>query len=73
MKDFLKNKTLIEIGSTRELFSNQNSSEYFIKFCQKYEMNFISIDMDSECSNNVRKFAEDYKFEHIKIITKKGG
>ena len=32
--EFLKNKTLIEIGSTREIVKDQNSSEYFIKFCK---------------------------------------
>jgi len=50
LKDFLKNKTLIEIGSSREIIKQQTSSEYFIKFCKKYEMNFISVDMDPECS-----------------------
>jgi hypothetical protein len=71
-RDFLKNKTLIEIGSSREIIKQQNSSEYFIKFCKKYEMKFISIDMDPECSNNVKKFAEDNKFDNIQIITDKG-
>jgi len=28
--------------------------------------------MDPECSNNVKKFAEDSKFDNIEIITKKG-
>ena len=35
-------------------------------------MKFISIDMDPECSNNVKKFAEDNKFDNIQIITGKG-
>ena len=32
LKQDLKNKTLIEIGSTREINSVQNSSEFFVKF-----------------------------------------
>lgn len=71
-KDFLKNKTLIEIGSTREIANSQNSSNYFIKFCKKYDMKLISVDMDPECSNNVIKMAESNNFDNVEVITKKG-
>lgn len=71
-KEFLKNKTLIEIGSTREIIKSQNSSEYFIKFCKKYEMKFISIDMDPECSKNVINSMNKENFSNAKVVTSKG-
>lgn len=71
-KEFLKNKIIIEIGSTREILHNQNSSNHFIKFCKKYEMKLISVDMDPECSNNVREMAKTNNFDNVEVITKKG-
>lgn len=81
LKDYSKNltelegKTLIEIGSTREITgigSTQNSSEYFIQFCKKYKMKFISIDMDPMCSANALKFCKKHNFNNYEIKTIKG-
>ena len=55
----LSGKSLIEIGSTREIVSYQNSSEFFIKFCKKHNMKFISIDMDPKCSENALNFVKN--------------
>ena len=71
-KEFLKNKTLIEIGSTREIVKDQNSSEYFIKFCKKYDMKFISVDMDPECSKNVKNSIHKENFTNANVVTSKG-
>tara|TARA_R110002074_G_scaffold82962_2_gene185002 strand:+ start:983 stop:1585 length:603 start_codon:yes stop_codon:yes gene_type:complete len=68
----LSGKTLIEIGSTREIVSNQNSSEYFITFCKKHNMKFISIDMDPKCSENALNFCKKHNFDNYLIKTMKG-
>tara|TARA_Y100000816_G_C25998220_1_gene521465 strand:- start:179 stop:784 length:606 start_codon:yes stop_codon:yes gene_type:complete len=68
----LKNKCLVEIGSTREIVPDQNSSEHFVKLCKKYNMHFISIDMDPECSNNVKNVCIKYNFTDYEIYTMKG-
>ena len=68
----LSGKTLIEIGSTREIVSNQNSSEYFITFCKKHNMKFISIDMDPKCSENALNFCKKHNFDNYLINTMKG-
>lgn len=68
----LNNKTIIEIGSTREFIPGQNSTEAFVKFCIKNNMKLISVDMDEKCSNNVTFIANKYKFENIEIYTMKG-
>lgn len=68
----LTGKTLIEIGSTREIVANQNSSEFFIKFCKLHDMKFISIDMDPKCSENALKFCEKHNFSNFIIKTMKG-
>lgn len=71
-KEYLNGKTLIEIGSTREVISSQNSSEHFIKFCKENNMFFISIDMDPDCSQNVIFFMKKHNFLNGKAITMKG-
>tara|TARA_A100001015_G_scaffold106723_1_gene118459 strand:- start:3065 stop:3664 length:600 start_codon:yes stop_codon:yes gene_type:complete len=71
-KSSLTGKTLIEIGSTREIVENQNSSEYFIKFCKNNNMRFISIDMDPKCSENALNFCKKHNFENYLIKTMKG-
>lgn len=68
----LSGKTLIEIGSTREILENQNSSEYLIIFCKAHNMKFISIDMDSKCSENVLNFCKKHNFDNYLIKTMKG-
>ena len=68
----LSGKTLIEIGSTREIVSSQNSSEFFIKFCKKHNMKFISIDMDPKCSENAQNFCKKHNFDNYLIKTMKG-
>lgn len=71
-KEYLYSKILVEIGSTREFFRNQNSSEAFIKFCREMDMVFISIDMDPECTKNVENIAKKHKFTNFTAITMKG-
>ena len=68
----LSGKILIEIGSTREILKNQNSSEHFIKFCKKHNMKFISIDMDTKCSENALKACKKHNFDDYIIKTMKG-
>lgn len=68
----LSGKSLIEIGSTREIVSYQNSSEFFIKFCKKHNMKFISIDMDPKCSENALNFCKKHNFDNYLIKTMKG-
>lgn len=48
----INGKTLIEIGSAREnLFTS--STHDFLNYTKKHNMNFISVDMDPQCTNNV--------------------
>lgn len=71
-KEELYGKILVEIGSTREFLAHQNSSEAFIKFCKEMNMVFVSVDMDPECSQNVRNIAEKHNFNNYSAITMKG-
>ena len=70
-KEYLKGKTLIEIGTTREIYDDQDSSMSFSKFCNKHEMNFITVDMDNE---NIRNILERTKKENLEItaVAQKG-
>ena len=68
----LSGKVLLEIGSTREIVPDQNSSEYFIKFCKKHNMKFISIDMDPVCSKNALNACKKHDFDNYTIKTMKG-
>ena len=67
-----RNKILIEIGSVRENIPGQNSTEHFIKLCKAYDMKFISVDIDKDCSNNVLKLCKDNNFNNYEIHTMKG-
>ena len=66
------NKTIIEIGSTREYVEAQNSTEAFIKLCIEYNMKLISVDMDPLCSQNVVDIAKKYNFSNYEVHTMKG-
>lgn len=70
--NYIKNKTIIEIGSTREYNLDQNSSEAFIHLCKKNLIKLISVDMDPECSDNVRNICNKHKFTNYEIYTMKG-
>ena len=63
-KEFLKNKTLIEIGSTREIIKEQNSSEYFIK--SQYEKG-----RGSTLSNESEKLRKWRDAKHAKALHEK--
>jgi hypothetical protein len=63
----IKNKTLIEIGSTREISSTQDSSKYFHESSNQKGFNFITVDMDPENTKNLKK-----RFPGISAITQKG-
>ena len=65
-------KTIIEIGSTREYIEGQNSTEAFIKLCIEYNMKLISVDMDPLCSQNVVNIAKKYNFSNYEVYTMKG-
>ena len=65
-------KTIIEIGSVREDLEGQNSTEYFIKLCIKYDMKLISVDIDPKCSQNVLDLCKKYNFINFTTITEKG-
>ena len=41
-------KTLVEIGTVREIIENQNSTEKLARYCNKYGMKFITVDMNPE-------------------------
>jgi hypothetical protein len=71
-RDVLNNSVLIEIGSTREFIPGHNSSEDFIIFCKKNNLKFISVDMDPECSQNVRNISKKHNFDNFEVHTQKG-
>lgn len=51
----LSNKVLIEIGTTREISYGQDSSYTLLKFCNSNNIKFITVDMDSENTENIKK------------------
>jgi len=67
----LNNKTLIEIGSCRELINN-NSTEEFIIFCKNNNINFISVDIDPEAQKNTEFLFTKYDFNKGKFVLEKG-
>lgn len=57
--NFIQNKTkqplvLIEIGSTRELTADQGSTKKLAYFCNDRNIHFITVDMDSNNTTNVK-------------------
>lgn len=67
-----QNRTVIEIGSTREFMPGHNSSEALILSCMKHNMRFISVDMDISCSENVINIAKKHNFTNYEVHTMKG-
>jgi len=63
----IKNKTVIEIGTTREIVSGQDSTRYLYNLSKEYGYNFITIDMDKENTENAQK-----RHPGINSITMKG-
>ena len=39
-------KNIIEVGTTREKYSNQSSTIKIAKVCDRFDLNFITVDMD---------------------------
>lgn len=60
-------KTLIEIGTTREILSNQDSTKYFFDLSQDMGFSFITVDMDQENIDNIKK-----RIPQIKAYAQKG-
>ena len=68
----LKGKTLIEIGSVREDMEGQNSTKEFATFCHQNKMQFISVDMDPECTQHANDIFKELKNNTFLAITQKG-
>ena len=68
----VKGRTIIEIGSVREHMEGQNSTGFFMDLCVKKDMNLISVDMDPQCSANVKKEALKHDNPRYKAITMRG-
>jgi len=78
---FLKNKTIIEIGCTREVNTDSkgfvkpwypSSTPFLSKICVKYGMNLISVDMDPEVIKNVIKMGKQEGLKNHKCYAMKG-
>ena len=67
-----KGKTIIEIGSVREDLEGQNSTNQFTKVCMERDMNFISVDMDEQCSENARQVFKRNNFNNGQVYNSKG-
>lgn len=68
----VKGRTIIEIGSVREHLEGQNSTGFFMDLCVKRDMNLISVDMDPDCTENVKKEALRHDNPSFKAITMRG-
>lgn len=67
----LKGKNLIEIGTTREIVNGQDSSYMLSKLCDSMGMEFITVDMDSENTDNINERWSNENMNSI-AITQKG-
>jgi hypothetical protein len=67
----LNGQTLIEIGSTREPDPAQRSTEKLAIFSAVTGMNFITVDMDPECTGNARRIVRRLN-PAGQAVTKKG-
>lgn len=63
-----ENQTVIEIGSERDA----GSSYYMAKFCEKHNLNFITIDPNKETSEAVQKTLLKFNNEKFKAVNEKG-
>lgn len=63
----IQNKTLIEIGCTREATSAQDSTKSFYDLSTKLGFNFITVDMDPENIKNVKS-----RLKNINAVCSKG-
>ena len=60
-------KTLIEIGTTREILPDQNSTKYFYDLSKVLGFHFITVDMDKENTDKIKQ-----RLPEINAITQKG-
>jgi predicted O-methyltransferase YrrM len=58
---------MVEIGTTREILNGHDSTKHLYEFCQKNNIEFVTVDMDSENTENAKK-----RFQGINAITQKG-
>ena len=63
----IQNKVLVEIGTTREIMTGQDSTKFFYDMSKQLGFKFVTIDMDEENSNNARS-----RFPGISAITMNG-
>ena len=63
----IKNKNIIEIGTTREVTDKQDSSSKFYLLSKKKQFNFITVDMDPENTKNIKS-----RYPDINAICSKG-
>jgi hypothetical protein len=70
-KKFMRPKlNFLEFGSSREGIFGQGSTKLIANFCEKYKINFISVDADIR---NVQKIKKDLKnYKYFKIIKNTG-
>lgn len=67
----LKDKLLIEIGSTREDVPGQGSTAKIAAFCAQHQMRFITVDMDPHNTKAASRTLEPYG-QGFEAITQKG-
>tara|TARA_R110000737_G_scaffold283279_1_gene289886 strand:- start:10 stop:567 length:558 start_codon:yes stop_codon:yes gene_type:complete len=63
----INSKVLVEVGTTREAVSGQDSTKYFYNISNELGFKFITVDMDEENSRNVES-----RFPNISAVTMKG-
>ena len=64
-------KNVIEIGTTREKFSNQSSTIKISKVCDSLGLNFTTVDMDPENTQVALKDLKEVNANH-NAVTRKG-
>ena len=67
----LEDRVLIEIGTTREVLNEQDSSYKLSKFCESRGMDFITVDMDQENTDNINQRWSNEGIKSV-AITRKG-
>ena len=63
----IKSKVLIEIGTTREILADQDSTKYFYTLSKTFGFHFITVDMDKENTDNIKQ-----RLPKINAVTQKG-
>lgn len=63
-----KGKTVIEIGSTRDI----GSTYYLSEICQKHELNLITIDPDTNSHTEAKKVFEKFDYPNLNAVQEKG-